>query len=33
MFTQEIYPIPQHAPSIYSHIPFLKIGVDGVKPK
>ena len=30
MFTQEIDPIPQHAPSIYSDIPFLKIGIDGV---
>ena len=30
VFTQEIYPIPQLAPSIYSDILFLEIGIDGV---
>ena len=28
--TQEIYPIPQLAPSVYPDIPFLEIGIDGV---
>ena len=30
VFTQEIYPIPKLSPSVYSDIPFLKIGIDGV---
>ena len=30
VFTQEKYPIPQIAPSIYPNIPLLKIGIDGV---
>ena len=30
MFTQEIYPIPKLAPSVYSDIPFFEIGIDGV---
>ena len=30
MFTQEIYPIPKLAPSVYSDIRFLEIGTDGV---
>ena len=30
VFTQEIYPIPKLAPSIYSDIPILEIGIDGV---
>ena len=30
MFTQNMYPIPQLAPSIYSDIPFLEIGIDWV---
>ena len=30
MFTQEIYPIPKLSPSVYSDIPFLEIGIDGV---
>ena len=29
-FTQEIYPTPKLAPSVYSDIPFLEIGIDGV---
>ena len=37
VFTKEIDPIPQLALSIYSDIPFLEIGIDGVvaieKPK
>ena len=30
VFTQEIYPIPKLSPSVYSDIPFLEIGIDGV---
>ena len=30
MFTQENYPIPKLAPSVYSDILFLEIGIDGV---
>ena len=30
MCTQEIYPITELAPPIYSDIPFLEIGIDGV---
>ena len=30
VFTQEIYPIPKLFPSVYSDIPFLEIGIDGV---
>ena len=30
MFTQAIYPILQLAPSVYSDIPLLEIGIDGV---
>ena len=30
MFTEEICPIPKLAPSVYSDIPFLEIGINGV---
>ena len=30
VFTPEIYPIPQLAPSVYADIHFLEIGIDGV---
>ncbi|MBA1446886.1 MAG: endonuclease/exonuclease/phosphatase family protein [Gammaproteobacteria bacterium] len=30
VFTQEIYPIPQLAPSTYPNIPTLEIGIEGV---
>lgn len=30
MFTQEIYPIPQLAPSIYPDMPSIEIRIDGV---